>query len=88
MFVISDWAIWKNRGILKFPSEYWTQYKEEINKQTNKLDLSYALHTHHGNSRGQSSISSTHKISMVVRFKLLTFSMGTIEDSSRLAEHI
>ena len=25
------WAIWKNRGILKFPSEYWTQYKEEIN---------------------------------------------------------
>ena len=31
------WAIWKNRGILKFPSEYWTQYKEEINKQTNKL---------------------------------------------------
>ena len=32
--VILGWAIWKNRGVLKFSSEYGPS-KEEINKQTN-----------------------------------------------------
>ena len=36
-----DWVIWKNMGIREFHSEYWTQYKEEVNKQQTNKPLTF-----------------------------------------------
>ena len=49
------------------------------------LVIRFKSHIDHGNDRGQSSICSITKFVLGIRFKLHTFTMGTIEDSPRLA---